>query len=65
MEDLLELLLDEDGFVVLEDFDFTKMDEKTAAWLRGFQNTLSAVKRWKTANRSSTSTGVPNSEHWL
>jgi 2-polyprenyl-3-methyl-5-hydroxy-6-metoxy-1,4-benzoquinol methylase len=37
------LLLDEGGFVVLEDFDFTKMDEKTAVWLRGVQNTLSTV----------------------
>lgn len=37
------LLLDEGGFALLEEFDFVKMDEKTAVWLRGIQNTLAAI----------------------
>jgi SAM-dependent methyltransferase len=37
------LLLDQGGFVLLEDFAFNRMDEKTAVWLQGVQNVLAAA----------------------
>ncbi len=37
------LLLDKGGFVLLEDFAFDKMDDKTAVWFQGVQNVLAAI----------------------
>ena len=33
-------LLDQGGFVLVDDFAFNKIDEKTAAWFQGIQNVL-------------------------
>lgn len=37
------LLLDKGGFVLVEDFAFNKLDEKTALWFRAVENVLSAA----------------------
>jgi SAM-dependent methyltransferase len=37
------LLLDKGGFVLVEDFAFNKMDEKTAVWFQAVQNILAAT----------------------
>ena len=37
-------LLDEGGFVLVDDFAFNKIDEKTAVWFQGVQNILAATE---------------------